>query len=37
MDRRNLDSASLRHVREIRSEQVPLLGRIQRRLREKIL
>jgi GT2 family glycosyltransferase len=37
MDRRNLDSASLRHVREIRSERVPLLGRIQRRLREKIL
>ncbi len=37
MDRRNLDSASLRHVREIRSERVPLLGRIQRRLREKIM
>jgi GT2 family glycosyltransferase len=37
MDRRNLDSASLRHVREIRLERVPLFGRIQRRLRERIL
>lgn len=37
MDRRNLDAASLRHVREIRSERVPLYGRIQRRLRERIL
>lgn len=37
MDRRNLDAASLRHVREIRSERVPLFGRIQRRLRERIL
>jgi GT2 family glycosyltransferase len=37
MDRRNLDPASLRHVRKIRSERVPLLGRIQRRLREKIM
>ncbi len=37
MDRRNLDADSLKHVREIRSERVPLFGRIQRRLREKIL
>ncbi len=37
MDRRNLDSASLRHVREIRSERVPILERIQRHLRERIL
>ncbi len=37
MDRRSLDPASLAHVREIRSERVPLLGRIQRRLRERIL
>jgi len=37
MDRHNLDAASLRHVREIRSERVPLFGRIQRRLRERIL
>ena len=37
MDRRSLDAESLRHVREIRSERVPLFGRIQRRLRERIL
>ncbi len=37
MDRCNLDADSLKHVREIRSERVPLFGRIQRRLREKIL
>jgi GT2 family glycosyltransferase len=37
MDRRKLDADSLKHVREIRSERVPLVGRIQRRLREKIL
>jgi GT2 family glycosyltransferase len=37
MDRHNLDADSLRHVREIRSERVPLFGRIQRRLRERIL
>jgi GT2 family glycosyltransferase len=37
MDRHNLDANSLRHVREIRSERVPLFGRIQRRLRERIL
>lgn len=37
MDRRNLDAETLRHVREIRSERVPLFGRIQRRLRERIL
>jgi GT2 family glycosyltransferase len=37
MDRRKLDAESLRHVREIRSERVPLFGRIQRRLRERIL
>lgn len=37
MDRRNLDAGSLKHVHEIRSERVPLFGRIQRRLREKIL
>ena len=37
MDRRKLDENSLKHVREIRSERVPLFGRIQRRLRERIL
>jgi GT2 family glycosyltransferase len=37
MDRHNLDADSLKHVREIRSERVPLFGRIQRRLRERIL
>jgi len=37
MDRCNLDADSLKHVREIRSERVPLFGRIQRRLRERIL
>lgn len=37
MDRHNLDADSLKHVREIRSERVPLFGRIQRHLREKIL
>jgi GT2 family glycosyltransferase len=37
MDRRNLDAESLKHVREIRAERVPLFGRIQRRLRERIL
>jgi len=37
MERRNLDADSLKHVREIRSERVPLFGRIQRRLRERIL
>jgi GT2 family glycosyltransferase len=37
MGRRNLDADSLRHVREIRSERVPLFGRIQRHLRERIL
>jgi len=37
MDRRNLDADSLEHVREIRSERVPLFGRIQRHLRERIL
>jgi GT2 family glycosyltransferase len=37
MDRHNLDADSLEHVREIRSERVPLFGRIQRRLRERIL
>lgn len=37
MERCNLDADSLRHVREIRSERVPLLGRVQRRLRERIL
>ena len=37
MDRHNLDADSLKHVREIRSERVPLFGRIQRRIRERIL
>jgi GT2 family glycosyltransferase len=37
VERHNLDAGSLRHVREIRSERVPLFGRIQRRLRERIL
>jgi GT2 family glycosyltransferase len=37
MDRRKLDADSLKHVREIRAERVPLFGRIQRRLRERIL
>ena len=37
MDCRNLDADSLKHLREIRSERVPLFGRIQRRLRERIL
>jgi GT2 family glycosyltransferase len=37
MDRHKLDADSLKHVREIRSERVPLFGRIQRRLRERIL
>jgi len=37
MDRHNLDAESLKHVREIRSGRVPLFGRIQRRLRERIL
>ena len=37
MDRRNLDADSLKHVREIRSERVPLFGRIQRHRRERIL
>jgi GT2 family glycosyltransferase len=37
MDQRKLDENSLKHVREIRSERVPLFGRIQRRLRERIL
>jgi GT2 family glycosyltransferase len=37
MDCRNLNADSLRHLREIRSERVPLFGRIQRRLRERIL
>lgn len=36
-DRHNLDAESLEHVREIRSERVPLFGRIQRRFRERIL
>ena len=37
MDRRNLDADSLKHVREIRSERVPFLGRVQRHFRERIL
>ncbi len=37
MERCYLDADSLKHVREIRSERVPLFGRIQRRLRERIL
>jgi GT2 family glycosyltransferase len=37
IDRHSLDREQLRHVREIRSERVPFFGRIQRRLREKIL
>jgi hypothetical protein len=37
MDRHNLDADSLKHVRELRSERVPLFGRIQRRFRERIL
>lgn len=37
MDRHNLDAESLKHVREIRAERVPLFWRIQRHLREKIL
>jgi GT2 family glycosyltransferase len=37
MDRRNLDADSLKHVREIRSERVPLFGRIQKHLRARIL
>jgi GT2 family glycosyltransferase len=37
MERHNLDADSLKHVREIRSERVALFGRIQRRLRERIL
>jgi len=36
-DRHHLDGDSLRHVREIRSARVPLFGRIQRRLRERML
>lgn len=36
-DRRNLDADSLKHVRELRLERVPLFGRIQRRFRERIL
>jgi GT2 family glycosyltransferase len=37
MERHSLDSKSLKHVQEIRSERTPLFGRIQRRLRERIL
>lgn len=37
MERHNLDAGSLKHVREIRSERTPLVGRIQRHLRERIL
>jgi GT2 family glycosyltransferase len=37
IERHKLDADSLRHVREIRYERVPLFGRIQRRLRERIL
>jgi len=37
VERRNLDPASLEHVREIRAERVPLFGRIQRHLRARIL
>ena len=37
MDRHNLDARSLKYLSSIRSERVPLIGRIQRRLREKIL
>jgi GT2 family glycosyltransferase len=37
MDRRKLDADSRRHVREIRSERLPLFGRIQRHFRERIL
>lgn len=37
MKRSNLNADSLRHVREICSERVPLFGRIQRHLRERIL
>jgi GT2 family glycosyltransferase len=36
-ERRNLDPASLEHLRAIRAERVPLFGRIQRHLRERIL
>jgi GT2 family glycosyltransferase len=37
MDRRNLDADSLKHVREIRSERVPLFGRIQKHIRARIM
>jgi GT2 family glycosyltransferase len=37
MNRSKLDDDSLKHLREIRSERVPLFGRIQRHLRERIL
>ena len=37
MDRRNLDADSLKHVREIRSERVPLFGRIQKHIRARII
>ena len=37
MDRRNLDADSLQHVRQIRSERVPLFGRIQKHLRARIM
>jgi len=37
LERRNLDRASLEHVREIRAERVPLFGRIHRHLRARIL
>ncbi|MGC2277523.1 MAG: glycosyltransferase, partial [Candidatus Binatus sp.] len=37
IDRRNLDADSLRHVREIRSERVPLFGRIQKHFRARIM
>ena len=36
-DRRNLDADSLKHVREIRSERVPLFGRIQKHIRARIM
>ena len=37
MDRHNLDAASLKHVQEVRAERTPLIGRIQRHFRERIL
>ena len=37
VERRNLDHDALEHVRAIRAERVPLFGRIQRHLRERIL